>query len=255
LIERIFLPKENEDHMPPKEKAQLNKQDMDLLHWWVSSGADFNKKVNELAQTEKIKPMLLALQSGEVKKEINLSDIPGKEVEKANDAAVQKLKDRGVAVIPVALNSNYLSVNFVAVDSVTENDLQLLESLKKQLIWIKLGGKKITDNHLAAIAKLSSLTRLYLERTNVTDKGITGLKNLSQLQYINLVGTSVTAKGMEELKELKNLSQIFIYQTPVTRTEYISLKKAFPETIIDTGGYKISFLESDTIEVKAPVKN
>lgn len=254
LIERIFLPKENEDHMPPKEKAQLTKQDLDLLHWWVSSGADFNKKVNELPQTNKIKPILLALQSGETNEEINLSDIPGKKVEEANEAAVKKLKDQGVAIIPVALNSNYLSANYVAVDSVTENDLQLLEPLKKQLIWLKLGNKKIIDTSLGTITKLSSLTRLYLERTGVTDKGMKIVKNLSQLQYINLVGTGVTAKGLEELKDLKNLKQIFIYQTAITGNEWISLKKLFPKTLIDTGGYKVPILVTDTTEKKAEVK-
>jgi uncharacterized membrane protein/mono/diheme cytochrome c family protein len=254
LIERIFLPKENEDHMPPKEKAQLTKQDLDLLHWWVSSGADFNKKVNGLPQTNKIKPILLALQSGDIKEEIHLSDIPEKKVKEANEAAVKRLKDRGVAIIPVVQNSNYLSANFVAVDSVTENDLQLLEQLKKQLLWIKLGGKKISDQNLAAISKLSSLTRLHLERTGVTDNGIATIKSLSQLQYLNLVGTAVTAKGMEELKELKNLKQIFIYQTGITSNEWMSLKKIFPATQIDTGGYKVPILVSDTTEKKAEPK-
>jgi len=254
LIERIFLPKENEDHMPPKEKAQLTRQDLDLLHWWVSSGADFNKKVSELPQTNKIKPVLLALQSGEVKEEINLSDIPEKKVEEANEVAVKKLKDRGVAIIPVVQNSNYLSANFVAVDSVTENDLQLLEQLKKQLLWLKLGGKKISDKNLAVISKLSSLTRLHLERTGVTDKGMAQIKSLSQLQYINLVGTGVTAKGLEELKELKNLKQIFIYQTAITSNELMNLKKIFPEAHIDTGGYKVPILVSDTTEKKAEPK-
>jgi len=254
LIERIFLPKENEDHMPPKEKAQLTKQDLDLLHWWVSSGADFNKKVNELPQTSKIKPILLALQSGEAKEEINLSDIPEKKVEEANEEAVKKLKDRGVAVIPVVQNSNYLSANFVAVDTVTENDLQLLEQLKKQLLWLRLGSKIISDKNLAAISKLSSLTRLYLERTQVTDKGIAAIKSLSQLQYINLVGTDVTAKGLEELKDLKRLRQIFIYQTGITSIELMNLKKIFPGTHIDTGGYKVPILVSDTTEKKAEAK-
>ena len=254
LIERIFLPKENEDHMPPKEKAQLTRQDLDLLHWWVSSGADFNKKVNELPQTNKIKSVLLALQAGEVKEEINLSDIPEKKVEEANEATVKKLKDRGVAIIPVVQNSNYLSANFVAVDSVTKDDLQLLEPLKRQLLWLRLGDKNISDNDLAAISKLSSLRRLHLERTEVTDKGIAAIKNLSQLQYINLVGTGVTAKGLEELKGLKNLKQIFIYQTGITGNELMNLNKIFPRVQIDTGGYKVPTFVSDTTEKKAEVK-
>ena len=253
LIERIFLAKDNEDHMPPKQKPQLSKQDLDLLHWWVSSGADFNKRVSELTQTPKIKPVLLALQSG-VEDVTQLSDIPATIVEKANEAAIQKLKDRGVTVTPFALNSNYLEANFVTVDSVTENDLKLLEPLRKQLIWLKLGGKKITDANLTTISKLSSLTRLYLDRTMITDVGLNQVKNLLQLQYINLVGTGITGKGLEQLKGIKNLRQVFIYQTGINSSEYLNIKKIFPETNIDTGRYKVQMLETDTMEKKAPVK-
>jgi mono/diheme cytochrome c family protein len=250
LIKRILLPKESKSHMPPIEKPQLSKQDLDLLHWWVSTGADFNKKVKELPQTEKIKPVLLALQSGEVKEEMKLSAIPSQAVEKADEKIIKQLFERGVAVTPVAKNSNYLSANFVAVDSLTEKDLQLLEPLKKQLLGLKLGNTKLTDANLAIIAKLSSLTGLSLERTLVTDKGLAQLKNLLQLQYINLVGTKVTAKGVEQLKNLKNIRKIYLYQTSISGSEWNDLKKVFPKTMIDTGGYKVPMLAGDTSEFR-----
>ena len=44
LLKRILLPVEDEDHMPPKEKAQLTQSELDLIDWWVSTGATFNKK-------------------------------------------------------------------------------------------------------------------------------------------------------------------------------------------------------------------
>jgi mono/diheme cytochrome c family protein len=137
LIKRILLSKESDDHMPPLEQPQLTKTELDLIHWWVSSGADFNKKVADLAQSEKIKPVLLSLQSEEKTEAALISDIPEKTVGQADAKIVQELLARGVAVIPVALNSNYLSVNFVALDSITAKDLQLLEQLSKQVIWLK----------------------------------------------------------------------------------------------------------------------
>jgi hypothetical protein len=75
------------------------------------------------------------------------------------------------------------------------------------------------------------------------------------LQYLNLVGTKVTAKGLEQLKELKNLQQVFLYQTSIAGSEWANLKKMFPKTIMDTGGYKVQALASDTIEVKPPKTN
>jgi uncharacterized membrane protein/mono/diheme cytochrome c family protein len=255
LIKRILLPQEAKNHMPPIEKPQLSKQDLKLLHWWVITGADFTKKVKELPQTEKIKPVLLALQSGELKEELKLSAIPSQAVEKADEKIIKQLFERGVAVTPVAKNSNYLSANFVAVDSLTEKDLQLLIPLKKQLIQLKLGNSNITDANLETIAGLSSLTGLFLEKTAITDKGIMLLKNILQLQYLNLVGTKVTAKGLESLKDLKNIRQIYLYQTTISGNDWSNLKKIFPKTLIDTGGYKVPMLAGDTTEFKAPKIN
>jgi len=251
LIKRILLSKESDDHMPPLEQPQLTKAEMDLIHWWVSSGADFDKKVADLDQTEKIKPVLLSLQSEENTEATIISDIPENAVGQADTKVVQELLARGIAVIPVALNSNYLSVNFVAIDSITDKDLQLLEQLSKQVIWLKIGDSNLDDNKLKSISKLSSLTRLSIERTKVSDSGIALLNSLSKLTYLNLVGTAVTSKGLNQLKSLKDLRQIFLYQTAISEAEFSQLSKLFPKAVIDTGGYKLQFLESDTVELKS----
>ena len=251
LIKRILLSKESDDHMPPLEQPQLTKTELDLIHWWVSSGADFNKKVADLAQSEKIKPVLLSLQSEEKTEAAFISDIPEKTVGQADAKIVQELLVRGIAVIPVALNSNYLSVNFVALDSITAKDLQLLEQLSKQVIWLKIGDSNMDDNKLKSILKLSSLSRLSIERTKVSDAGIALLNSLPKLTYLNLVGTAVTAKGLNQLKSLKELRQIFLYQTAISEAEFSQLSKLFPKAVIDTGGYKLQFLESDTVELKS----
>ncbi|SDL78992.1 Uncharacterized membrane protein [Daejeonella rubra] len=252
LIKRILLAKDSDDHMPPLEQPQLTKSELDLLHWWVSSGADFNKKVNALVQTDKIKPVLLALQSEEVKEELKLSDVPAESVEIADAGAIKQLQERGIALTAVAQNSNYLFANFVAVEGLTEKDLQLLDPIRKQLIWLKLGDSNLKDQMLGSISALSSLTRLSLERTAITDQGIGQLKNLEKLQYLNLLGTKVSAKGLEQLKSLKELRQIFLFQTSIKPEEAEQLKKIFPKAMIDFGGYKLQFLESDTTELKDP---
>ena len=257
MIERILLPREDDDHMPPKEKPQLTQQDIDLLHWWVSNGADFTKKVNVFSQSEKIKPILLALQSGELRGELELalSDVPAKSVEKADEKIVQQLKDRGVAITPVAANSNYLSANFIAIDSVRINDLKLLQSLKKQLLWLNLGNKKLSIDLLTELGSLTALTRLHLERTGLTDEGLKFLKDFQQLKYLNVTGNTVTLKGVEQLKDIKDLTHLYIYQTGIQASDTDVMKKLFPRATIDVGGYTIPFLASDTAEVKPPEKN
>lgn len=252
LIKRILLPKEDDDHMPPVEKPQLNKNDIELIHWWVASGADFNKKIKELSQNEKIKPVLLALQSGQVKEEIKISAIPIKPVEKAKDSVLLKLKATGIIIVPVAQNSNYLSANFITTENI-HKQIGLLLSIAPQLIWLKLGNTTVSDSSLSILSKLPNITRLYLENTNISDAGLQTVKKLSQLQYLNLTGTSVTLNGVLQLKELKNIQELFLYKSGVRSADYTTLKKIFPTTKIDTGGYKLEMIASDTLLVKPPL--
>ncbi|HET6993838.1 MAG TPA: hypothetical protein VFI06_02595, partial [Chitinophagaceae bacterium] len=250
MIRRLLLPVDNEDHMPPKEKPQPTENQITLLHWWINNGADFSKKVKELEQPPKIKPVLLALQQApEAKKDFTA--VPAIPVEKADAGTLEKLKAKGIVVLPVAQNSNYLSANFVTHTNIGNEELPLLLSLKKQLIWLKMSYSNLGDSQTTVIGELKNLTRLSLDHTNITDAGINSLKTLPDLQYLNLVATKVTAQGILQLKDLKNLQSLFLYQTPVKKEDWVALRAAFPKTQIDSGGYLVETLPTDTVQVKA----
>jgi len=249
MIKRILLPKEEEHHMPPKEKPQLTENEIALLHWWISSGAAFNKKVKELPQPATVQPALAALQQPKQSSQ-SVSDVPKEEIGAADEAAIKKLTDKGVIVLPVAQNSHYLMANFVSARAITNKDLELLAPLKKQLIWLKLGSMPINDSAMEAIGKCTNLTRLQLEYTGITDAGLGKLNNCKQLHYLNLVGTKVTAKGVMALNGIKELQSLYVYQTSVTAADTAALRKVFPKAQIDLGGYVVPVLETDTTRVK-----
>lgn len=255
MIKRLLLPLDNKDHMPPKQKSQLTKAEIELLSWWVASGADYHKKTAELNQPEKIKPYLTSLQTGSTARdEISISDVPEEKVDKAPEEAIMKLRDLNVAVNPVSQNSNYLIVSFVAVDSVTAQHTQLLQQLGKQVAWLKLGNTKINDSVMSVVGKLSSITKLFLNNSNVTDRSMVHLNKLSKLQYLNLSSTAVTVTGINSLTNLKNLRQLYVYKTGVGADVLGNLKKHFPSALIDTGGYAVQFLPTDTMIVKEKPK-
>ena len=253
IVRRISLAREEEDHMPPKEKPQLKENEIALIHWWISSGAPFDKKVKDLPQSEKIKPVLLALQSvGEEK--LQVPDIPETAVEAADDASVQKIKEAGIVILPVAQNTNYLMANFVTAPRSSDEEVKLLLPLRKQLVWLKVGSSSITDSALHFLSTFSNLRRLQIDHTQITDKGLASLKKLNELRYLNVVGTKVTAEGIMQLKDLKNLESLYLYQTSVDEASKEVIKKNFPKTKIDYGGYTVPFLATDTIVVKPPPK-
>lgn len=248
LIKRLLLPKDNDDHMPPKQKPQLTKEQIALLHWWVEQGAPFSKKGKDLQQTDKVKIFLAALQ--QPVSPGAASNEPEAPVEAADPKAIEALKSRGVVVLPIAQNSNYLSVNFVSASKIADKDLQMLLPLKKQLVALKLSETPITDAGMGLMAGFANLRKLHLDHTNITDKGLAFLSMLGSLQYLNLVGTGVSLQGLKALQGLKELKSIYLYQTGIKSTEWPALKKMFPGVAIDTGGYRLPTLAGDTTEVK-----
>ncbi len=253
MIRRILLPLEDKDHMAPKEKPQLTTAEVSLLQWWVRTGADFSKKVKELPQDEAIKPVLLALQSGtDMKSEKKSGDIPETEVKSGDTAVINQLNREGVVVIPVARNSNYLSVNFVAAVENADRLVQQLEPLAKQIIWVKMDDAVLSEKSWELISRLKAITRLQIRNTNITDQSIKNLVTLQDLSSLSITGTQVTAAGLQALQDLKKLKQIYLYQSGVTAADWQELQRTFPGAVLDTGGYIVPILATDTTVVKLP---
>lgn len=250
MIERMLLPIEDEDHMPPKEKPQLTKNEIALLQWWINSGADFSKKVKELPQPEPVKPVLLSFQAGSQPVGQQLGDVPETPVEAGDAATIARLKQSGVTVLPVAKNSNYLSVSFFTAEAGADTLVKLLVPLQEQIVWLKLDNARVADSSMKHIGALSKLTRLQLSNTNITDAGLTQLRSLQQLQTLNLVGTKVTAQGLSQLNGLSKLRFLYLYRTTIGLADWPLLQKTFPSAKIDTGKYTVPTLAQDTVEIK-----
>jgi mono/diheme cytochrome c family protein len=251
LVKRIMLPREEEHHMAPKEKPQLTSQQKALIAWWIDNGADFTKKVKDLQQPDKIKPVLLSLQKASEERKI-LTDIPMTPVEKGDDAVINKLRKSGVLVQPVAAGSNYLEVNFINATGPADSLTNLLVPLKKQLVRLKMSGTALSMKNLPALGQCVNIRRLDLDHTGITDSGLVYLQPLEQLQSLNLVGTPVTGEGILKFRKLRHLQSIYLYQTKVAGADWQRLVKTFPGVNLDSGGYTIPFIATDTVIVKPP---
>ena len=161
LMKRMLLPKEDEHHMPPKQKEQPGEKQIALLRWWIQQGADTGKYVKQVQQPDKLKPILLALQNNrqEIKAQAN---IPQTLVEAADKKALEQLEKKGVIIMPVAQNSNYVMANFVTASRTGDADITLLLPIKKQLVWLKIGDTNISDSGLNIIGQCTNLTFLQL---------------------------------------------------------------------------------------------
>lgn len=249
MIKRILLPLNDEHHMAPKKRDQVTEQELELMKWWIDHDADFVKKVKDIPQSPKIAPLLLALQEGHQpqKQKPNVPETP---VGLADAVALERLRAEGAVVLPVAQNSNYLSVNFMlAGEQITDEQVRLLLPVKDQVVWLKLGNTGITDASLEIVSQCTNLTTLHLEHTAVTDRGVSALNSLKGLQLLNLVGTQVNRAGLAALGELPDIRSIYLYRTGLSPADWEELKKIFSPSVPDSGGYRTAFLPTDTMKL------
>jgi len=254
MIKRLLLPEEDEHHMPPKGKTQLSDQEVALLHWWIAQGASFDKKVAQLAKDDKIKPVLATFGSGGVATESEEDKVLKTKVAAASAGNIEKLTKQNVLVMPVANESTLLMVNTVNAPAFNDQAAEGLSGLSEQVVWLKLGNTKISDNALKSVGKLKNLTRLSLDQTAVTDAGLSNLNGLKHLEHLNLYGTKITDAGLKSLAGLKTLKTLYLWQTAVTPAAVAALKKSLPNAQIDTGGYALQKLPTDTLVFKKKEK-
>jgi uncharacterized membrane protein len=251
LIRRLLLPTEDEHHMPPRDRRQLNERQLTLLRWWIDEGSDYTHKIKDLPQPDSIRPALLALQSP-TRRPIAFPDIPPTPAVPADAKAIAVLTAKGVLVMPVAQNSNWLEADLSAWTAGGPSLIHLLLPLKKQLVSLRAPGTPLADSDLTTISQCVALRSLDFADTKITDRGLPALRSLTNLYILNLVGTPVTAAGVTSLQPLQKLRSLYLFRTHVTSADWLQIKKTFPSTTLDTGGYSIPVLASDTQVVKAP---
>jgi hypothetical protein len=239
--------------MPPKGKPQLTKDEITLLHWWITEGVSFDKPLKDFNQNDAVKTVLNNIKNNttaQIDEPALDTSIPTTVIEKADNKILDSLKKAGIVVLPVAPNSPYLSANFISLFKVENKDIEKLLPISKQLIWLKLGHSNINDTMMQTIKQLTHLTKLYLNDTQITDGGLANLTALTQLQYLNIVNTSVTTAGLPPLSKLPHLKQLYIYKTLIKPADFPQLSALFPKTLIDTGGYLVPTFASDTSVLK-----
>ena len=58
VIARIELPEDDDDHMPPEGKKDIEPHELVLLKWWIDHGASQKARVSELVVSAEVKDAL-----------------------------------------------------------------------------------------------------------------------------------------------------------------------------------------------------
>jgi hypothetical protein len=244
LIQRILLPVDDDEHMPPEDEPQITPEELALLKWWIDNGASETETVAAAKKTPEIEGLLAvaltrapAPKAEVVKKEEKPKAKPMTDEQKKKLAEIAaKLQAINATLMPVAQDTEQLRLSVInAIDKFGDAEVALLAPLADQILWLDLARSQVTDAALETIGKMPYLERLHLENTKVTDAGLAKLANASALEYLNLYGTKVTDKGIAALAANKNLRKLFVWQTGVTKNGAKALEGKVPGLAVNVG--------------------
>jgi len=236
LFSRLILPKDNEDHMPPKEKRQPEKEAIELIKAWVELGGNTTSKLGDAnIKAESLEPFFHRVEK---------PFYPKGNVEKASSESLAQLKSEGFFAEPVSESSNWLMISCVNFQGFSDQDWPKLEAIKTQIVYLDLTGTKITDLVLDSLQTLPNLTVLKLNQTGVSGSKLETLNSNQYLKHLYINKTQIATDGIRVLNNHPSLEKIFAFDTPISEAE---IQENF-SFYLEIGKYKLPALPTDTIE-------
>ncbi len=244
ILVRIALPKDDEEHMPPEDKPQIEEGETAILTWWIANGADPTKMLKDFEVPadllEVIKGLTPAIASASKSAEAGSEENPHGAAKGPDEALVKKVEEISKEY-PGALSFESQGTDqltFTAVSmrgNLDDAGFKKLEPVVSQLVTVDLSATKVTDAAVAQLGGASKLRLVRLAETGITDAAIETLLKLPTLESINLYGTKVTDAGVSKLSAMPNLKRLYLWKTAVTPEAIKALQEKLPKCEIITG--------------------
>ncbi|MEQ8706227.1 MAG: c-type cytochrome domain-containing protein [Phaeodactylibacter sp.] len=225
LLERVHLPMEVEEHMPPEGKPQLSEGEIQLLEWWMINGACFDCKVGDVEDRAAVATLLEAYQApADHWAKLYLQPLPLE--------TVQKLNAQGLRVEVAAEDSPFLLVNMARDTALNTRSFAPLSKYAGRVIELHCGYSNFSDALADQLTGFTNLKKLQLQGSRITDEGLSVLPKLPHLQVLNLYGTAVTDASLEHIDQLPGLQHLYLWQTDISETGLSEWMKAHPQVIV-----------------------
>lgn len=232
LIQRVNLPLENEEHMPPEGKPQLSSAEIELLYTWIQAGADTEQTIGQLSPGDSlqvlVQPLLETVAQSEDRR-------PKYEFNPASPKTIEALNNPYRSVIPAAANSPALNANIFVRQTYEPRYLEELSAVREQLVSLNLSNLPIKDEDLGTIAQFGNLEELILNGTDITGATLPELRANKKLRSLAVSNTQVGANVAEALAQLPTLKELFAWNTALSAEELSNLQEKYPNLTIYTG--------------------
>ena len=232
LYQRVILPENDADHMPPKGDSLTTNQ-KEILRMWIAEGVDFGTWVGAIDGVEEL--------AERKKNELVQQASYLKEVDQLSEGLIplnrEKLKDlslkSGLLIRPLGIGSPLVEARVVTEPTkITDGMIKELIPLKEHLAKIDLRNSAITDQSLIEISSFPRLTHLNLMGTQITSKGIRFLRKTQKLENLNLVSTQVSDSVVETIVIFPNLQRLFLWNSNISEAGVSALREKKNDLVV-----------------------
>ncbi len=242
MLLRIRLPMHHDDHMPPSGKPQLSDLEVELLQWWIETGADFQALVRDKPMPEALQQILAEAQTPPANPVFSI------EVPNASPQAIEKLRALHIGVQALAPDQPWLVVSLAGQKKLSPQHWGALESVAEQVIDLDLSHSELGDKALAS-RHFPHLIKINLAHTKVSSAVLPFLEKSSYLESVNLTNTLVD-NGLEAiLPKLAQLRALYLWQTETTAQAVAAWQKQFPKLKIESG---TAIDQGQTLTLRSP---
>lgn len=229
LFNRIMLPEDHDDHMPPEGKTPLAENEISLLKYWIESGAQPALRVQDAKNVDSIKLLIESLlpELSRYRRKAEVASIKMKSLEKELKAVANTLSIKIAKDSTADENHFTIAMNFPPAP-LTNEQFKLLHPYAEVFSKASLVSSGIDDAGLYYIGQMTNLEKLFLQKTAIDGSGIIYLQNLPKLRILNLSFTKVDDKAAIDLLKIPNLQEVYLYQTNTSRQVVEALQKNKP---------------------------
>lgn len=243
MMQRIHLPLEEEEHMPPKGKSQLSEREMELLHLWIAEGADTGQRLEEVEASDTLYSFVNSLlKAKSAAKPIYAFDF-------ADQKLIEQLNTPFRTVSMLSLNSPALHAEIFVRKAYKKIFLEELVAIKNQLTSLNISNLPIEDADLAIIAQFPNLEKLLLNNTDITGENLQELKACENLKHLALSGTAIEEKHLQILTTFPALQEVYLWNTNIKQASLDSLNHQMSKIAFE-GGYVVD--EAEILQLSPP---
>lgn len=238
LISRMELPLDHEDHMPPSEKRQPKKEELQLIRLWLENEASFDLKLGAAKPEKKWLEPFFQREEIAFYPTVNLNPVI--------EDSLAALRNKGFYVEPIAKGSPLLKVSCINFPDFQDQNLQDLGALNAHVVYLDLSGTQVTDEVLRGLTDFPNLTVLKLSQTAISGNSLNQLGQSQKIKLIFLNQTEVSLTHIQSLTAIKSLEKVFAFETPAS-SELQSLGNPTLPFLLETGSYLLPKIPTDTI--------